>query len=416
VIQPLLRGDPQEVDAWKQIFTNFEAKNPGLKVDAIYTTGDYDAKTVTFVASGTPPGLWFPAADTGVKHWAAKGLIQVLDQYIQRDKYDLSGFYEQYLPYMKFEGKMVALPVDEWPWNVYYNKSLFQKAGAPPPPTDWSDKTWTWDKFLETGKTLTRSNGGKTTQWGIGDASFSGARFSAMLFGGDWFPEDSYVDGWIKQFTGNAPEVIQAYQYLSDLSHKYHVSPSSDEQKANGGNISKMFLSGLIGMHISDASFIETLRRQTSGVDWALAAIPQPADKPRRTLIWADYWCYFQGIKDPDAAWTLLKYMLTPEAQVLYPLQSGAVPSLKSLAPNWIKLRQDSNKVPPEVLQVAINAIPVSHVSADNFTVNWPDLGLIIEKPMGDVLSGKQDAQTAIQSLTAAAQDVIKKTSAAAKS
>jgi len=35
---------------------------------------------------------------------------------------------------------------------------------------------------------------------------------------------------------------------------------------------------------------------------------------------------------------------------------------------------------------------------------------------MGDVLSGKQDAQTAIQSLTAAAQDVIKKTSAAAKS
>jgi len=414
VVQPLLRGDPEEVDAWKKIFTDFQAKNPSIKVDANYTTDNYDDKTLTLTAAGTPPGLWFPAADTGVKHWAAQNVIENLDPYIQRDKFDLSIFYDQYLPYMKFNGHMVALPTDEWPWNVYYNKTLFQKAGLDAPTTDWNDKTWTWEKFLEVGKALTQASGGKTTQWGIGDASMSGARFSAMLYGGDWFPEDSYVTGWIKEFTGNAPEVIQAYQYLSDLANKYHVSPTAAEQKANGGSITKMFEAGQIGMTLNSAGFLETLRRQTTGVDFGLAAIPMPAAKPRRTLIWADYWCYFSGVKDPDAAWQLLKYMVTPEAQVLYPLQAGSVPSIKSLAGEWVKQRQAANKLGADVLQVAIDAIPVSHVSADNFTVNWPDLGKVIETPMGNVISGKQDAQTAIQSLTAAAQDIIKKTSAAA--
>jgi len=403
------------VDAWKQIFTNFQTKQPGITVDPIFTTQNYDDKTVALVAANTPPGLWSAWGDTGIKHWAAKGLVENLDPYIQRDKFDLSVFNDQYLPYMKFEGHTISLPLEEFPFNVYYDKTIFQKVGAAPPSTDWNDKSWTWDKFLELAKALTRSDGGKTSQWGIGSAGFSGARFSAMLFGGDWFPEDGYLTGWIKEFTGNTPEVIQAYQYLSDLSYKYHVAPTADEQKANGG-VSKMFMAGLIGMTISDANFFETLRRGAPGLDWGVAAVPLPPIKPRRTLIWVGNYGFFQGVKNRDAAWQLLKYVETPEAQVIYPLQSGPVPSLKSLAGDWIKLRQQSNKQTADVLQVAIDAIPVSHISADNYTVNWTDLDKVVSKPMGDVLTGKQDAQTAIQSLTAAAQEAIKLSSAAATS
>jgi multiple sugar transport system substrate-binding protein len=412
VVQPLLRGGAQEVDAWKKAFALFEAKYPRITVDATYTTDDYDDKTVALVAAGTPPGLWFPAANTGVKHWAAKGLIENLDPYIQRDKFDLKVFYETYLPYMKFNGHTVALPLDEWPFNVYYNVNLLQKAGLTPP-TDWNDKTWTWDKYLELGRRLTQATGGQTSQWGIGDSVLGGYRFSAMLYGGDWFPEDSYLTGWIKEFTGTASEVVQAYQFLSDLRYKHHVSPTADEQSAGGG-INALFMAGKIAMTISAAGFLETLRRQAQGLEWGIAAVPLPPAKPRRTLIWVDHWTFFHGVPNPDAAWQLLKFMETPDAQVIYPLQSGPVPSLKSLAGDWIKLRQDSNNQKADVLRVALNAVPVSHVSADNYTVNWPDLDQVLKQPMSDVLAGKTDAQAAIQSLAAAAKEAIRQSSAGA--
>lgn len=134
---------------------------------------------------------------------------------------------------MEFASHTVSLPMDEFPCSVSYNRNLLQKAGVPLPPTDWSDKSWTWDQFFRVGKSLTQTSGGAVTQWGIGNAGLSGARFSAMLLGGDWFPDESYTGGWITQFTGDQPAVAQAYQYRADLTFKYHVSPTPAEQTAN---------------------------------------------------------------------------------------------------------------------------------------------------------------------------------------
>ena len=41
------------------------------------------------------------------------------------------------------------------------------------------------------------------TTFGIGDIGFGAPSFSAMMFGGDWFPEEGYETGWIRQGHAN---------------------------------------------------------------------------------------------------------------------------------------------------------------------------------------------------------------------
>ena len=56
---------------------------------------------------------------------------------------------------------MYALPRDYGNQQIYYNVDLFKKKGVPLPATDWTDTTWTFDKYLEAAKALTEESGGQ---------------------------------------------------------------------------------------------------------------------------------------------------------------------------------------------------------------------------------------------------------------
>ena len=407
-VQPLVRGDALERELHQKAFALFQEQHPKIKVDAIDAGDDYDAKTQALLAGGTPPSLWFAGANVGYRYWAAKGMIENFDPLIARDKYDLKQFYDSYLPFHKYNGHYMALPSAFLPWVLYYNKSLFDAAGVKYPTKDWGDKTWTWDRFLEIGKQLTKSDGGKTTQFGIGGVG-AAPRFTSMLLGGDWFTDDAYETGWIKKFNGTATEVVDAYQFQADLQQKYHVQGTSQELKDQGlTNNFNGFVNGKVAMHVDHVGRFTALSK-AQGLQWGMAAIPIGAAKPRRTLIWADYWTFFTGQKSLDATWELVKFMLGPDGQKFYPIGTGSMSGLKSLAGYWADSKQKDLGLSADELKVPIQGVDVQHVSADNFTINWPDLWDAIKDTVADVLAGKVPAKQGFTGAAGAADAAIQK-------
>ncbi len=407
VVQPMVRGDQLERDLHGKAFAAFQQQYPNIKVDAIDAGDSYDDKTQALLAAGTPPSLWFAGGNVGYRHWANKGVIQNLDPLISRDKYDLKQFYESYLPFHKFNGKYMALPSAYLPWVLFYNKSLFDAAGVKYPTKDWGDRSWTWDRLLETARTLTKSDGGKVTQFGMGSVG-AAPRFTAMLLGGDWFPDEGYDTGWIRKFNGTSQEVVDAYQLQQDLAYKHHVQPTAADTKELGLSNKKAFAAGKIAMHVDHVgAFAELAKAQ--GLKWGMAAIPVGLSRPRRTLIWADYWCFFTGQKSVDATWELVKFMLGQDGQKFYPIGTGSMSGLKSLAGYWSELKQKELGIGADELKVAAQGVEVEHVSADNFTINWPELWDALKDTVADVLANKVPAKQALTGVAPAAEAAIQR-------
>ena len=81
---------------------------------------------------------------------------------------NLDDFHQEGLKGCRWQGQLMALPLDLWPHVIFYNRNLFKDAGVADLPTDWNDKEWTTDKYLELSQKLTKRQGDKVTQFGSG--------------------------------------------------------------------------------------------------------------------------------------------------------------------------------------------------------------------------------------------------------
>src|SRR5262249_5931131 len=111
---------------------------------------NYWTKLPTYAASGTVADiLGLQSLRTAT---FSRSLYLPLDDFIKADKeFDLSDFSKPIVDGLSYQGKLYALAYDFGPYIVYYNKTLFQKAGVGFPKEDWS-----WQEFLETARALTR--------------------------------------------------------------------------------------------------------------------------------------------------------------------------------------------------------------------------------------------------------------------
>lgn len=134
----------------------FEAET-GIHVDVQPTPGndaDHDAKVNIDLLAGSTidvipslgPKYYYDRADAG--YFAA------LDELVASKGVDATAVWGQYLPYSD-DGHFYALPYKQEVYCVYYNKSIFDKAGVPYP-----EGAWTWDDYVETARKITNAKEG----------------------------------------------------------------------------------------------------------------------------------------------------------------------------------------------------------------------------------------------------------------
>ena len=371
---------------WEQdvVIPAFEEAHPDIKINLlIIDQPEIAVKREAMIAAGEPLHVWSTNwGGDGFASDRSRGLITDLTPLIERDNVDLSAFIPEVLAIYENEGKQWGLPFLTTGSYVFYNMALFDEAGLEYPTTDWEDKSWTWDAYVELGKQLTKNFDDPTAaQYGIvqGRQNIEGP---AMLFGQFPWPDDAYSVGFAPEgITLNTPEVIEAYQKHHDLIYVDQVSPdaaASDGLAALGG----AFESGRVAMYQNGGwgwwIYTNINPDVEGGFCWGVAPVPWGSDDADvRAVIYTDPWVITRGLEGQDLedAWTFVKFLIAEENARSYMQTTNTPPTQSKLQEEWFQ--QFSCMEPDAVKEVYQGAFPHGLESSNHLLVRWDQLNQI---------------------------------------
>ncbi|HET7560405.1 MAG TPA: extracellular solute-binding protein, partial [Limnochordia bacterium] len=325
-------------DALAQAVINgFEKQHPDITVQFTPITGDYDDKIGTLFAGGSAPDVMEAWADMGIT-WAQRGFLLDLAPYVKRDAAELN--VSDILPAAWSFPVMRVGPLAGMRFGVprylnvvifYNNRDLFDNAGLPYPSVSDKNGSWDWDTLVRDGQKLTITGpDGKITQWGLktNDSISRGAAW-AWSAGGDVFDPANPLHFVLNQGGG-----LEGMQFLSDLRWKYGIwldhAPSFD-----GGHVAMDNTKATDGLSDMIGSIGKSF-------NWDVSQVPLgPAKRGTRTS--SDMYVVNKNAKNPDAAWEFVKYLLSPEGQMLSAKIAGMVPVRASLYGPYVALNSNKN-------------------------------------------------------------------------
>lgn len=192
-----------QVGAWhKERKAEFEAKRPGLKVEAtVLSPANFENVITTQIAAGDVPDL-MPVYTNMLAPLIREGVLAPLDDCIAASSYK-----DRLLPSVKYaqkDGKTYGIPLTMSPQSMIVNRDLLEKAGVERIPT-------TPEEFYAAAKAVKE----KTGQWGYGfPNNMSNALFPYLQsmqwivgLGGDWSKSDGTI-------TANSPLAIAGVTWI----------------------------------------------------------------------------------------------------------------------------------------------------------------------------------------------------------
>jgi len=125
--EPLIKG-------W---ISRFQASRPGVEVEWLDKKGpELPAFYQTQLAAGTPPDVINTQGALGLEY-AAQGALLDLTPYLQRETAVRDRFNQDYLSNWVYEGRNYMFPFYITKTLLFYNKTMFQKAGLSGPPQNF---------------------------------------------------------------------------------------------------------------------------------------------------------------------------------------------------------------------------------------------------------------------------------------
>lgn len=337
----LWRDDPDEVPVLDELIANFNKTHPKIEVKAIIVPyEEYDPKLFSMWAAGTPPDIFWCAAESGYVDHAIRDMNFTLNSFIAKDKksINLNDFYPAAIEGATFRGDIKGLPFAQAYTAVFYNATLFDNAGIKYPTTSWTDKTWTWDRMVEIAKKLTKDiNGdGRIDQYGLLDTR---DLFEiAWAWGGDMFDPDVYKGYPPKKLAldkvKNYNALLKALQERADLLYKYKVSPTPATLQV----IEQMgppLKTGKVGMVISgDWSIWGAMPKNYK---WGIAAVPYSVPDVKKVCLYTDPLEIARTSKYVNEAWEFVKYLASPSSQKILMEKTSRISSRQSLRKDYIE-------------------------------------------------------------------------------
>jgi multiple sugar transport system substrate-binding protein len=315
-------GDVNEIKSVEKSLTQFEKLNPGISLKIIHARGssEYRRKLQTMIAGGIPPDIMYVEA-TDFPGFVEKGIFYNLQPLIKKDKdFKVEDYYANLSKIFKYKGNIYGIPKDFATLVLYYNVSMFEKAGVQFPRRDWD-----WNDLLETSRNLTQDldGDGKVDQFGI-EVDPDISRWAAFLWqnGGKIYEEQTRR--WVIASGDYLKANVETFQFLHDLIYKYKVSPSPS---LTGEHY--LFETGRVGMSL--AGRWKCLRyKEIKDFKWDIAELAK--GKERASVLFTVCYAISRDCKNPQEAWRVLKFMAGKEGQIETANSGHAIPSLIRIA------------------------------------------------------------------------------------
>jgi multiple sugar transport system substrate-binding protein len=287
----------------------FNASHPGLKVVVVQTTPNDDTSTLaTAIRAGHPPDL-VGLNDVDVPEFTSENALVNLGKDIKalpNAKFLSKG----HLALGFYKGGEYAVPYLADLSVMWYNKTLFAKAGLSGPPTSFA-------------AIVSDANAVQKLGGGVFGLSFAGDCQGCLGFVMEpdlWANKDYMITGAIPhqkiKITGDSEltGLLQAYQTIWANGD----APAND-QTDNGATWGDDFASGNIGLYPGPYGKYPAFVASGNIGEFGIAPLPGQNGGPGSTFDGGDDFVIPKGAKNASGAWEFIKWMLQPQIQVQYP-------------------------------------------------------------------------------------------------
>lgn len=127
---------PDEDTLLQQVVAKFNATHPTIHATFSVINGDYSTAMTARFAAHNPPDVFY--VDSSVAPgWAAQGVLQPLNSFIKKGKYDTSKFFPSLLKAFTVGKTIYGFPKDWSPLAMEINNAMIAKVGGKAP-TTWA--------------------------------------------------------------------------------------------------------------------------------------------------------------------------------------------------------------------------------------------------------------------------------------
>ncbi|OGS21652.1 MAG: hypothetical protein A3J83_01450 [Elusimicrobia bacterium RIFOXYA2_FULL_40_6] len=307
----------------KQQSESFQSKHPEITVKfepVPQADGTITNKLLTQMSGGTEPDVFYMDSNY-FNTLVRKKVLLDLTPYIENDKeFNAKDIYPKAQDCYKYNDKIYGVPGNLNVIVLFYNKKLFDKEGLKYP-----DSTWTWEKFMDVAKKLTKKDAsGNTTQYGVMIAEEPFSIVMCEVFGGKMFNADK------TKCTINNQKCAQAFDFVHDMIHKYHVTPTPAEREQTTG-YAQAFFTEKVAMFFSGVWIRTELRKQVN-LHWGMALAPKNSEGKRVVQIDHHGWAASARTKNPELAAELIKELTSVEGVKRMVELGDSIPDRKSQA------------------------------------------------------------------------------------
>lgn len=362
-----------------QEILNDWTKESGIPAEIQVTTWDeYWTVLEAGATGGTLPDVFWMHSNVSQLYMENGILLDLTDRVAASDKIDLANYYGDIVDLYTSEGRLYAIPKDIDTIALWYNKTLFDEAGVAYP-----DETWTWETLAETAKKLTKEDK-SVYGYGINTSNNQDSYFNIIYaYGGAVISEDH------KTSMMDDPKTIEGMEVIERMLRDGSI-PDLQMLSENGTEV--LFNSGKVAMVTQGSWMVPAFRNNEYAVANAdIAVLPSGPDS-RVSIYNGLGWAADANGKNIDAAWSLIEYLGTKEAQEKQASLGVTMSAYKGTSEAWGSSSSEFNlEAYLDMLDANLVIRPYSH----NTTV-WE--GMIRDR-LGPVWLGDQTMADALKGI-----------------
>ncbi|WDL98171.1 ABC transporter substrate-binding protein [Alicyclobacillus sp. ALC3] len=301
-------SSPAEKQLVEKQVKAFESQNPNIHVNIQVINGNYQQQIQTMLASHTAPDIFY-VDSSYAPQFESSGALMPLGKYISEGGVQTSAFSPALLKAFQWKGQQYGLPKDFNTLALYYNKTMFAKAGIASPPTTWAQFNTDAAKLKAKGMVpmVMAPTVARYYPWVLDD-------------GGSYFNSQTNT-----ATLTNSKNAAGLNFYLQDYKKGYITQPKSIGQQSG----TDAFAAGKAAMNLTGAWSIPAIQQTAPNLKYGIADMPTLNGKSYNYTFTVSY-SMSATTKHPNSAAKLLFFM-TGDAALKMTAQSGlAIPSRTS--------------------------------------------------------------------------------------
>ena len=338
------------------------------------------------IAGGNGPDIMEVAENVNV--YASKNQLLPLGDRAKSTGLDLQTGFGAVGSIYSYKDQVYAIPDRSGAMIVYYNKTLFAKAGLKPPTADS-----TWEDMRTAFKALTVPG----TQWGYAGSGWWPQWWSLAYQNGG-----KIIDTATGRPTVNSPEVVEALQWVGDLA-KDGVVPTKKQYADMGADIGgdQAFANGKVAVNTTGFWAISGLLK--SKIEWDIA--PMWRGRQQSVSAFGSGLAISRTAKNPDAAFKAIAFLTSPDGQ-------KPIIDTGQDIPASVEVQKSDAFLKPTWMTKTINMKAFGDSSAfvyrAPFIPEWNEMQKAFDDGLANFWLGKQDAKSALDAIQKQLETIIK--------